>query len=54
MRTVKDVEAAGGTALMISVDTADHKQVECAAQQVEQELGLIDVWVNVVFTSVPP
>jgi NAD(P)-dependent dehydrogenase (short-subunit alcohol dehydrogenase family) len=48
----KDVEAAGGTALMIPVDTADHKQVESAAQQVEQELGPIDVWVNVAFTSV--
>jgi NAD(P)-dependent dehydrogenase (short-subunit alcohol dehydrogenase family) len=48
----KDVEAAGGTALMIPMDTADHKQVESAAQQVEQELGPIDVWVNVAFTSV--
>ena len=41
----KDVEAAGGTAVMIPVDIADHEQVE-------QELGLIDVWVNVAFTSV--
>ncbi len=48
----EDVAAAGGTALMIPVDTADHKQVEAAAQQVEQELGPIDVWVNVAFTSV--
>jgi NAD(P)-dependent dehydrogenase (short-subunit alcohol dehydrogenase family) len=47
-----DIEAAGGTALMIPVDTADHKQVERAAQQVEQELGPIDVWINVAFTSV--
>ncbi len=48
----KDVEAAGGTALMIPVDTADHKLLDSAAQQVEQELGPIDVWVNVAFTSV--
>jgi NAD(P)-dependent dehydrogenase (short-subunit alcohol dehydrogenase family) len=48
----EDVAAAGGTALMIPVDTADHKQVEAAAQQVEQQLGPIDVWVNVAFTSV--
>ena len=48
----KEVEAAGGTALVIPVDTADHKQVEAAAQQVEQQLGPIDVWVNVAFTSV--
>jgi NAD(P)-dependent dehydrogenase (short-subunit alcohol dehydrogenase family) len=48
----KDVEAAGGTAVPISVDTADHQQVERAAQQVEQDLGPIEVWVNVAFTSV--
>jgi NAD(P)-dependent dehydrogenase (short-subunit alcohol dehydrogenase family) len=48
----KDVEAAGGTAVMIPVDIAEHEQVERAAQQVERELGLIDVWVNVAFTSV--
>ncbi|HEX8933229.1 MAG TPA: SDR family oxidoreductase, partial [Pseudonocardiaceae bacterium] len=48
----KDVEAAGGTALMFPVDVAEYDQVERAAQQVEQELGPIDVWVNVAFTSV--
>jgi NAD(P)-dependent dehydrogenase (short-subunit alcohol dehydrogenase family) len=48
----KDVKAAGGTAVMIPVDIADHEQVERAAQQVEQEWGPIDVWVNVAFTSV--
>ncbi len=47
-----DVEVAGGTALIIPVDTADHKQLEAAAQQVELELGPIDVWINVAFTSV--
>ena len=40
-----------GTALLIPVDTADHEPGS-AAQQVEQELGPIDVWVNVAFTSV--
>jgi NAD(P)-dependent dehydrogenase (short-subunit alcohol dehydrogenase family) len=48
----KDVEAAGGRALPIPVDTADHEQIEQAADRVEQELGPIDVWVNVAFTSV--
>jgi NAD(P)-dependent dehydrogenase (short-subunit alcohol dehydrogenase family) len=48
----KDVEAAGGTALMIPVDVANYQQVERAAQQVEQEWGPIEVWVNVAFTSV--
>ena len=47
-----DVEAAGGTALPIVVDTADHGRLEQAADRVERELGPIDVWVNVAFTSV--
>ncbi|GAA3223722.1 SDR family oxidoreductase [Pseudonocardia petroleophila] len=48
----KEVERAGGTALPIAVDTADHAAVEAAAARVESELGPIDVWVNVAFTSV--
>ncbi len=48
----KDIDEAGGTALPIIVDTADYGQIERAAQRVEQQLGPIDVWVNVAFTSV--
>ncbi|MET3809638.1 SDR family oxidoreductase [Arthrobacter sp. UYEF3] len=48
----KEVEASGGTALTIEVDTADHDALAAAAARVEQELGPIDVWVNVAFTSV--
>ncbi|MDN5749976.1 MAG: SDR family oxidoreductase [Pseudonocardia sp.] len=47
-----EVEAGGGTALPIEVDTADPGQLERAADRVERELGPIDVWVNVAFTSV--
>ena len=47
-----EIRAAGGTALPISVDTADHQALEKAADQVEDELGPIDVWVNDAFTSV--
>jgi len=47
-----DVRAAGGRALVIPVDTAEYDAVDRAADQVEQELGPIDVWVNVAFTSV--
>jgi NAD(P)-dependent dehydrogenase (short-subunit alcohol dehydrogenase family) len=47
-----DVRAAGGVALPIRTDVADHKQVAAAAEQVEGELGPIEVWVNVAFTSV--
>jgi len=48
----RDVEAAGGTALALSVDVADHEQVDAAAERVEQELGPIDVWVNNAMTTV--
>jgi NAD(P)-dependent dehydrogenase (short-subunit alcohol dehydrogenase family) len=48
----RDVEEAGGKALTISADVADFEQVTQAARQVEQELGPIDVWVNVAFASV--
>jgi NAD(P)-dependent dehydrogenase (short-subunit alcohol dehydrogenase family) len=48
----EDVRSAGGQALAIPTDTADYDQVEAAAQRVEDELGPIDVWVNVAFTSV--
>ncbi len=49
---VRDVRQAGGEALAIEVDTADHEQVDAAAGKVETELGPIDVWVNVAFSSV--
>ncbi|WP_067804866.1 SDR family oxidoreductase [Actinomadura formosensis] len=49
---VADVEAAGGRALPIGVDMADRDRVEQAAQKAEDELGPIDVWVNVAFSSV--
>jgi NAD(P)-dependent dehydrogenase (short-subunit alcohol dehydrogenase family) len=47
-----DVEAAGGTALPIEVDTSDAEAIAAAAEEVEEELGPIDVWVNAAFTSV--
>lgn len=49
---VRQVEAAGGKALAVPTDVADYDQVEAAATRVESELGPIDVWVNVAFTSV--
>ncbi|MEO5833197.1 MAG: SDR family oxidoreductase [Nakamurella sp.] len=48
----RDVEAGGGRALVVPTDVADPAQVEAAAERVENELGPIDVWVNVAFTSV--
>ncbi len=46
------VRAGGGTPLVLPVDTADADAVEAAAERVESELGPIDTWVNVAFTSV--
>jgi short-subunit dehydrogenase len=48
----RDVEAAGGKALVLPVDVADAEQVEAAATRVEQAFGPIDVWVNNAMTSV--
>lgn len=47
-----DVRAAGGVPLVVPVDVADADAVEAAADRVEAELGPIDVWCNVAFTSV--
>lgn len=47
-----EVESLGGQALPISVDVAEPDAVEAAAGQVERELGPIDIWVNVAFTSI--
>jgi NAD(P)-dependent dehydrogenase (short-subunit alcohol dehydrogenase family) len=47
-----EVEAAGGRALAVPVDVADPDQVTAAVQRIEDELGPVDVWVNVAFTSV--
>ena len=46
-----DVRAAGRRALPIAVDVADGPAVEAACDQVEAELGPIDVWVNVAFAG---
>ncbi len=48
----RDVEAAGGAALAVPTDVADHTAVEAAADRVEAEFGPIDTWINVAFTSV--
>jgi NAD(P)-dependent dehydrogenase (short-subunit alcohol dehydrogenase family) len=47
-----EVREHGGTPLVIQADVADPAQVDAAAKQVEADLGPIDVWINVAFTSV--
>ncbi len=48
----REVEDAGGRALVLPVDVADPEQVEAATEQVERELGPIDIWVNNAMASV--
>ncbi|HKW68008.1 MAG TPA: SDR family oxidoreductase [Terriglobales bacterium] len=48
----REVEAEGGKALVLPTDVADAKQVEQAAQRVEDKLGPIDIWVNDAMASV--
>ncbi|WP_101787344.1 SDR family oxidoreductase [Nonomuraea indica] len=47
-----DVGAAGGVGQVYEADVADYEQVRQAAERVEDELGPIDVWINVAFSSV--
>jgi short-subunit dehydrogenase len=48
----REVEEAGGRAIMCPLDVADPRQVESAADTVERELGPIDIWINVAMTTV--
>ncbi|MGH7683176.1 MAG: SDR family oxidoreductase [Vulcanimicrobiaceae bacterium] len=48
----KEVEQAGGEALVLPTDIADPAAVERAADAVESRFGPIDTWVNVAFANV--
>jgi NAD(P)-dependent dehydrogenase (short-subunit alcohol dehydrogenase family) len=48
---VAEVTGAGGRGLGIVTDVAVKAEVESAADQVEHELGEIDVWINVAFVG---
>lgn len=47
-----EAQRLGAKAIAVSVDVSDYDQVERAAAQIEEELGPIDIWVNVAFTNV--
>ncbi len=47
-----EVEAAGGTGMVLPTDVADATQVEAAAQRIEDHWGPPDVWINDAMTSV--
>jgi len=48
----REIEEAGGRAMVVETDVADPAQVEAAAEAVERGLGPIDVWVNNAMASV--
>jgi NAD(P)-dependent dehydrogenase (short-subunit alcohol dehydrogenase family) len=48
----REVEAAGGEAIVLLADVARHDQVDAAADRVERAFGPIDMWVNNAMTTV--
>lgn len=48
----REVEETGKRALAISTDVARWDAVEAAAEQIERELGPIDIWVNNAFAGI--
>src|SRR4051794_3061133 len=48
----REVENAGGRALVLPTDVADAAAVEAAARSVEEALGPIDIWINNAMTTV--
>jgi NAD(P)-dependent dehydrogenase (short-subunit alcohol dehydrogenase family) len=48
----REIEEAGGSAIVLPLDVADADAVEAAADRVEQELGPIDLWINNAMVSV--
>jgi NAD(P)-dependent dehydrogenase (short-subunit alcohol dehydrogenase family) len=44
--TREEIERLGGHAMIVPTDVASSHEVESAADQVEQQLGPIDIWVN--------
>src|SRR6201997_3013573 len=48
----REIESAGGRAIVLPLDIADADAVEKAAASVERDFGSIDVWVNNAMASV--
>ncbi|WP_226040329.1 SDR family oxidoreductase [Natrinema sp. DC36] len=48
----KDVERAGGEAIVVPTDVSDFDAVDAAAETVENAFGPIDIWVNNAMVSV--
>ncbi len=50
--TAREVEEAGGQALVLPADVSHDEQVEAAAAAVEEAFGPIDIWVNNAMVTV--
>jgi short-subunit dehydrogenase len=50
--TAQEVEKLGGSAFVMATDVAEFARVDAAAEQIEAELGPIDVWVNNAMATV--
>jgi NAD(P)-dependent dehydrogenase (short-subunit alcohol dehydrogenase family) len=50
--TAQDVTGLGGRALPVAADVANAQAVDQAADQIERELGPVDIWVNNAMTTV--
>lgn len=48
----REIESAGGKAMVLPLDVADANAIESAAAAIENEFGPIDVWVNNAMASV--
>ena len=48
----REVESAGGRALVLPTDVADPDAVDATAQAVEEALGPIDIWINDAMATV--
>lgn len=48
----KEIEALGGKACIAIADVAFYEQMEKAIALIEQELGLIDIWINNAMASI--
>lgn len=50
--TAREVTDRGGRAYSISLDVADAQAMRAAADEIERELGPVDIWVNNAMTTV--
>jgi NAD(P)-dependent dehydrogenase (short-subunit alcohol dehydrogenase family) len=49
---IRDIEVLGQRAIGVPTDVADHRQVDAAAQTIEEQFGPIAVWVNNAMTGI--